>query len=303
MPSLPSRYSVGVDWVTLTYAPGTSTYSNSLRDGRTWVRDWCSTFANGFETKPWRMMGYAGWQHGSARIGRRDDSAIAVVSGAIVGKPTYLPQLDEARCTRLDIRIDCYYDGEKPELAAAAYSETLEYRRGKGGRPYLVDYRHPSPGSATLYIGARTSPAFIRIYDKEAESGGDAAYKGCWRVEVELKEDAANETFHALRAGDFNEDALTACVLTYCEARGVRFPDWSYDRWDAYAAGAGLVTDVARKLNWLSTTVAPSVRFLLRNCRTADIVSVLGLQNYVTIKEDAHGREKPRWFGNDIDAD
>lgn len=294
---------MGIDWVTLTYAPGSIVYSRSLLDGRLWVRDWCGTFANGFETKPWRMMGYAGWQHGPARIGRRDDSAIAVISGAVVGKPTYLPAMDDARCTRLDIRIDCYYDGLKPDLAALANQATLEYREGRGGRPYLVDLRAPSPGSKTLYIGRRTSPVFIRVYDKEEESGGAAGYRGCWRIEVELKEEAANEVFHALRANGFDEDDATAYCLSYCEERGLRFPDWSYDGRDVFAAGAGMVTDVARKLNWLATTVAPSVRFLLRNCDVAAIVSVLGLQGHVSIKEVPRGSEKSRWLGDNLGAD
>lgn len=231
-------------------------------------------------------MGYAGWQHGPARCGRRPDSAIAIVSGAVVGKPTYLPCLDDARCTRLDIRMDLYYEGERPPLAHCAQAETLAYREGKGGRPWVVDLRDPDPGSPTLYIGRRTSPVFIRVYDKEAESGGDTGYKGCWRLEIELKEDAANETFHGLRAIDFAEDGIAASVLAYGAERGLCFADMRYDEWDPYAAGAGLVTDVARKLNWLGTTVAPSVRFLLRNSNVADIIAALGLQKYVAVKGD-----------------
>lgn len=288
---LPSRYSVGVDWVTLTYAPSTMVYDNVLRQGRSWVRSWCHPFTGGFETKPWRSMSYAGWQHGPARAGRRDDSAICIISGAVVGKPHYMPDLDNARCTRLDIRIDLYYEQPKPDLITLSEAATLQARKGKGGRPWLVDPRRPDPGGHTLYIGKRTSPLFLRIYDKEEESGGDAAYAGCWRLEIELKDDAANETFHALRAVDFAEDSLVACNLAYSAERGLRFADWQYDRWDAYAAGAGMPTDVARKLNWLGTTVAPSVRFLLRNSTPAAIISALGLQNYVTVKGDFDGSD------------
>ena len=288
---LPNRYSVGVDWVTVTYAPSTLVYGNVLREGRSWVRSWCHPFTGGFETKPWRSMSYAGWQHGPARCGRRDDSAIAIISGAVVGKPHYLPDLDNARCTRLDIRMDLYYEDNKPDLAEAAKDATLIWRSGRGGRPYLVDLRAPDPGGKTLYIGRRTSPVFIRLYDKEAESGGAQEYMGAWRLEVELKEDAANETFHALRSVDFAEDSLTACCLAYGAERGLCFSNWQYDRWDAYAAGAGLVTDVARKLNWLGTTVAPSIRFLLRNSTPDAIIGALGLQNHVKVKGDTDGSD------------
>jgi len=292
---LPSRYSVGVDWVTLTYAPGTRFYDRALWDGRLWVRELCEPFAAGFETKPWRWMGYAGWQHGPVRIGRRADSAILIISGAVVGKPSRLIDLDDARCTRLDIRVDLYYDVHDAEMDRDAESGALAYRAGRAGRPFKVDPRRPNPGGHTLYIGERESPLFVRLYDKQAESGGAPEYQGCWRLEVELKKEAGNETFHNLRSVDFGEDSLTACCLAYCSERGVLFPGWEYGRWDAYAAGAGMVTDVARKLNWLATAVAPAIRFLLRNCDTARIIRVLGLQGVVSVKEDHDGGQDTEW--------
>lgn len=260
------------------------------------MRDWFGPLSNGYEYKAWHAMGYGGWQLGPCRIGRRDDGAIVVISSGVVGKPLYLPDLEDARCTRLDIRIDCYYEGDRPQLALLANDATLAYRKGRGGRPYLVDLRAPDPGSSTLYIGRRTSPLFVRVYDKEEESGNDPAYRGCWRLEVELKDEAANETFHALRAVAFSEDRQTACCLAYCAERGLLFSDWKYDRWDAFKAGPGVVTDCARKLNWLATSVAPSVRWLLRNSDIGSIVTALGLQAYVKVKEDYDGwTDSERW--------
>lgn len=287
---LPSSYTVGVDWVTLTYAPGTMVYNMCLWQGRDWVQKWCEPFTAGFPVKPWRSMGYAGWQCGPARVGRRDDSAIIVISSSVVGKPLYLPDLDDARCTRLDIRVDCFYVGERPSLARMGEKLTRAARVGKPGRPWLIDPRYPDPGSDTLYIGKRGSPLFVRLYDKQAESGNAAEYQGCWRLEVELQQEAANDTFHSLRSVEFAEDSCTAACLAYSAERGIRFLGWEYCRWDATRAGPEVATDVARKINWLSTGVRPAIRFLLRNCDVRTIIAALGLEAHITVKEARDGR-------------
>lgn len=286
---LPDSYSVGCDWVTLTYAPGTIVFDRCLWDGRQWIQDWCQPFTAGFAVKPWRAQGYAGWQCGPARIGRRDDSAIVIISSSVVGKPVYLPYLDDARCTRLDIRLDCYYESFDAEMDHIAEADALSHRSGRPGRPYLVLPVRPNPGHNTLYIGKRESPLFVRLYNKQGESGGRPEYKGCWRLEVELKDEAANDTFHSLRSVGFAEDVATDCCLAYCADRGLRFANWDYGRWDVTKVGAGLATDVARKLNWLSTGVAPAIRFLLRNSDIGHIITALGLQAHVTVKEQHYG--------------
>lgn len=116
----------------------------------------------------------------------------------------------------------------------------------------------------------------IRIYDKEMESG-QPEYEGTWRIEIEFKEELANELFHRIRRERDMDSAACGLVVAHSARRGLHLPHSSDDRWDVAAFPHDGVTDNLRSLEWLRSQVSPTIRRLLREGLRDDIIRALGL--------------------------
>jgi len=85
--------------------------------------------------------------------------------------------------SRIDLAIDIFDGGFLArQLVHAIVNGTIEF----GRRSAHVVLGSGEGGGATAYIGARTSPLYLRIYDKAAESKGRIL---ATRIEFELKGD------------------------------------------------------------------------------------------------------------------
>ncbi len=115
--------------------------------------------------------------------------------------------------TRLDLAVDWVgqdVDLYNHALASCQASELCKLRSFRLGSEYT---REQEAKGLLLYLGKRSSPVYIRIYDKGLETGSAPA--GVWeRFEVELKEDRATTVMMAfLDAGDQWVDELWARMI------------------------------------------------------------------------------------------
>lgn len=142
----------------------------------------------------------------------------------------------DAYCTRLDIQV------------------TIDEPREHDGRElYEKVHRHTksivqSPGVTTVYIGARASQLFIRVYEKVL----DQRYLRC---EFELKQDYARNAWDHLGAGEVKmADLFNSCL----ERSGIMEPWRSWfavgsDRNDALSAEK-LAADLRNQLLYIKNT-------------------------------------------------
>jgi Replication initiation factor len=148
--------------------------------------------------------------------------------------------------TRLDLAVDIMDDGQVArDLADAVYRDKIEF----GQRIPDIQKKGRSGEGVTTYIGRRTSPKCLRIYDKLAESKGDIPAS---RVEFELKANAAHAASQALSGyrgfeavprlfaalmNEFNyfQDFDTLEALRYGEVKVLDMParesQWSKKQW------------------------------------------------------------------------
>ena len=150
-----------------------------------------------------------------------------------------------ARCTRLDLAIDCYNTGLKPQQAT---EEITNERVSTLARKFPIWY-DPTQKGYTQYIGKKSSSAFCRIYDKGAEMG----VGGEWtRVEC---------SFAGRRAMDAGKKCLQGTDFRALVRGFVDFSEW--DEWNKIMSVTPVQTNAPRTLSntkrWLLSSAAPSL--------------------------------------------
>lgn len=150
----------------------------------------------------------------------------------------------DAYCTRLDIQITI--------TEPAAHDGRALYEKVHRHTKSIVQ----SPGVTTVYIGARASQLFIRVYEKVLEE----RYLRC---EFELKQDYARNAWDGLGAGTVTlEDLFSSCLTR----SGILEPwlTWfkvNSDRRDALSAEK-LAADLQNQLLYIKNTEIALERLL-----------------------------------------
>jgi len=147
--------------------------------------------------------------------------------------------------TRLDVAIDCFNCGLKPQRA----TEEIEHDRCQTkARLFPLWHDAKTPGY-TQYVGKKSSTAFCRIYDKAAEMGVSGDYT---RVECSFGSNRAHAAALAcLRGSDYRG-----------VVRGfIDFSDWS--EWSEIMSAVPVPTRETRTLTntkrWLLSAAASSL--------------------------------------------
>lgn len=96
--------------------------------------------------------------------------------------------------TRFDVSVDIMDEGK---IAWDVAYLTIDHKIDYGRRKAWANIGETRKGGCTTYVGVRTSPKHLRIYDKMAESKGK---NPATRIEFELKDDAAHLVCSALSA-------------------------------------------------------------------------------------------------------
>lgn len=156
--------------------------------------------------------------------------------------------------SRIDLALDIMDEGEMSRrFARMADLGQLQF----GRRTSRTVRESGKWGGTTTYIGARTSPKYLRVYDKFSESKGVIPAS---RIEFELKAEAAEEVTSILAGfgGHLKASSLFVGLLG-------QFTDWSdFPEVEALRYGDVTTIDVARKerlsdrKEWLTRQVLPT---------------------------------------------
>lgn len=227
------------------------------------------------------LLGYSGRGNSICFLGRRGDGWLVRVSGA--GAHEFARHVDPVLwfCSRCDIAVDVWIGYDPDQVIQSAFEQAIASREASSAgfrrRVRLVD----SGGDGnTLYLGARTSQVFSRLYNKGAESG-DERYFGCLRLECQYNGATAREVSKALDLRQFDRGAMVAAVVS-CIGKagvpidistgGVRPLEWSVD---------APKTDDLKQVKWLREQVGPTARRLEHVFGKGSVMSILGLDDEV----------------------
>lgn len=228
----------------------------------------------GHETAAWSWMGYEGMSVGGLSWGHREDTDILRASGGTAERMFSRFAHYQGGCSRIDVALTVDWPKPVLHIASEAYRKCLEGRGEGARRTYSLIVN--SKGGETLYVGARASDQFGRVYDKAAEQG-KVKIGTSWRYEVEFKAERAAKVLELLRSVSDRSRLYLGVVQGYFKARGVDVPplaDESLVTIDLVAP----VRTVDTQLAWLRTQVRPVVARLQRLGLEAAVCEALHIE-------------------------
>jgi DNA relaxase NicK len=163
-----------------------------------------------------------------------------------------------ARCSshfsRIDLAMDIMDGGElAKKFAVFSENNILDFGRRKS----RTVRESGTWGGTTTYVGSRTSPKYLRVYDKSAESKGVVPAS---RIEFEIKAEAAEEVTSILSAFDGHLKASSLFVGLLGQ-----FTDWTdFPEVEAIRYGEVTIIDVHHnerlldRKEWLRRQVLPT---------------------------------------------
>jgi hypothetical protein len=156
--------------------------------------------------------------------------------------------------SRIDLSVDIF---DRGRLAWNMFDNMKMGSKMFGRRGVRLVCGGDMKDGCTTYVGSRTSPKFLRIYDKNAETGGKIP---ATRIEFELKQDAAIAVSERLKteSGWLNVTGLFNHLL-------LQFADWEdYPVVEQLTLGEVVTMTIPEresmlsKKEWLSKQVMPT---------------------------------------------
>ncbi len=238
------------------------------------------------------VLGYKGWACGPVFFGERPDGVMAQASAVGSDLLVTVVQGLPVRPTRVDLQLTLQYDTDRRDVGRQVADQHQAWRmvNEASGRmvprpPRLVDGY--GAGDSCL-IGARSSEAFGRTYDKHREACEKYRDRvnrfrervgvyplGTWRFEVEYKGSQAEQVYECLTASESYGNTAVSNVKQWYEDRGVLVPVVA----DAVPPVRTIKhrSDVERSLAWLRDQVHPTVVKLIEMGYRDDVLKALGL--------------------------
>lgn len=229
--------------------------------------------SEGEHTSRWHAHGYEGWTNGHVALAGRKDGCILRISGQEASNQWHKAFRAAENCSRLDLAVDCYFDPPMLELSRQIYRDASHVKPVNGRSPtrsLIVS----GDGGSTVYIGARASEQYGRVYDKGIEA--KMAPAGVWwRWEVEYKGGHSYALGDVLSRTDDHRVAIVSNVAHWFRTRTTH----SYTSTDGFSSIllSRDPTSVDRALSWLSRGVRPTVQRLIDVVGRDRVLSALGL--------------------------
>ena len=228
----------------------------------------------------WRnfsLQGYKGQTCGPISAGFKGDNFIIRISGKAADEiETLIPSFASCKPTRVDYQVTVKL--EKPDKGLASRSfAIMEKSNGlQGPKRFLAFF---TSNSDTLYVGKRTSPVMLRLYDKTPDvnlaNGSNHPIGSFWRYEVEYKRQYAPTALNTWLAGPNRTDHIRGIVGDEFAKRGAP----SFGSVQEYGAGLKAYlapTTVNSNLAWLKTTVRPVFQRLIASGLEREALMALG---------------------------
>lgn len=268
----------GLDWVRLSWVGEKAQHAPTFDMLRLWYDQRVLGGETADSPRPKNLLGYVGRGYGAMWMGERNDDILFQASGNAARHILSVPGVAQAVCTRLDIQATFRASSTPTDIIARAARRALAAREGKTGRPCKINHIVGFGDGDTLQINARSNPEYMRVYDKELESGGAELWRGAVRFELELKGDASRHVWEQLcvsrETGSYLNDVLCGSFSKHGITELARLLGASPLLLDIPRPA----TDAEKKLAWLQQQVRPTVEWLLRNGYEDGTLFALGLQ-------------------------
>lgn len=283
-------FNASVDWLTCTGStPSAESTLWALGD-----RLLDRSELEGEKPSRWHSNGYSGWTGPGVAFGKRPDGVVLRLSGAQAAKQWFEATSACENLSRLDMTVDTKFDPPVTEVARDIYG-SVGHRPSRNGRPPKTTLWMGSDGGQTVYIGARVSENFGRVYDKGIESETAPAGEW-WRWEVEAKGDTALSAGKALLLAEDPMRSLHSHVASWFAQRcGYVFPDVSMR---CFYKECQQPSTNEKRLSWLATSVRPSIGKLVEAGLLKEVLAALGLPPQSAVKghELTHVPEGAQWL-------
>jgi hypothetical protein len=284
---------VSVDWITASAKdPAICT---SLRCLAERITD--SQVADGNTRGPWKQYGYAGECTEGISWGGKLGGFLVRLSGFAAAFWWREVLAHAENVSRLDVQVTVQTDPMREHVARDAYRQLCG--AGAAGRKGAsCSFVVSSGGGSTCYLGRRSSDKYFRLYDKQRESG-EPWYAGCWRYELECKNQVAMDLARHLSAGDDWQRRARDTVHGYCTGHGLD---------PLYGPGTeGLqfetprpATELDRQCDWIQSQVSATAQTIVDRLGFDKLVQLLGLDSQA-IKWRGRGPHRPHGNHNDHD--
>lgn len=269
------RFFASVDWITATREMGKSHSGDQLFTGSLFNYLRSLPIVDGAEK--WSFMGYYGWTQGTACWGNNGTRALIRAWGQASAMGWRTAAKYSSNVSRLDLAFTFWPTNRGSDLAQLAAEAVLDEREAgrihaKKKLALINGFGHGD----TLYIGSRKSQVFARLYDKGKQSG-NAAMQGAWRAELELKDEKANATAHALLYAPNEFVAVKAMVCTFFDMHGIRLAPVGEEQLELPRVYQERDRRIESLLSWLGRDVRPAVVRAVKAVGEDEVVAILGL--------------------------
>lgn len=212
--------------------------------------------ALGYESHSGGAFGFWGTATRHGMLAHKEDWSMLQVSGRLAKGMEEIARGTQ-NCTRIDVQVTVDVGVEEVANFIRQQYENACDAPNVEGRPRKVKMIEENRKAQTVYIGSRASDYFMRIYDKFAESG-DENYKGCVRIELEIKGKTSKGMWRRMATERLGEGYLIETLCKFAERVGVEIPD--------RPGGASvevykpiLTKSIDHTMAWLQRSVKPSV--------------------------------------------
>lgn len=192
-------WDAGVDWLTMTFAPGHKDYVRALQN----LQAEAAIAADaGAPILPWTFDRYIGFKQGKLCFGEREDGLIVRVSGRRARDIVALfkEKNIDGKPTRIDFQVTGKTQGTTSDYLGAVSSKIQSACGKEAGKRAKNTGTYTHRGcDCGMVIGSRSSQNYHRLYDKTLEQRGRVE-PGLIRAESEYKGRKARETWNMVRS-------------------------------------------------------------------------------------------------------
>lgn len=288
---------LSVDWLSRSYPVTRLSGGMALAADKERLRK----FGADIGVKSASLYGYVGVRSAGAFVGRREEGSVTrrleILSGKTARNADLIPMRSGLKINRIDIQATMVLDSSSfrtIEAASKRVDEEIErilehllWFKTVNAKsvPWLERLKITtiknagSEGGMTLYVGSRSSDAFIRIYNKTAEAKivvEDLVVPSLLRVEVELKDSYAASAYEYLvDCGSLtNQDDLSSLLNEFTSRVGIAVNAASFPRKWLSRVSRSRSND--RTLAWIEHTVKPTLERLIVDVGIESVAAALG---------------------------
>lgn len=240
----------------------------------------------GFDLRPWTMMGFQGYACGGVQLGEHDGRVICRLSGEVAKEHwRSIGSLHET-CSRLDLQVTVRFECEAMHAIAKTFRR-VKRNRHEDGKSRTVSLYQSSNGSATVYVGQRVSENYGRVYAKGLETKLPF-WDNSVRFEAEFKGDQAEIELRRILLAESDVNHAYLRCRQFFSIRGCN-PRWTLEVQGEpvstrdklsevdLAQSRRRTSDATRRLLWLENFVRGTVQELIAQGYMDHVMKALGL--------------------------